>query len=163
MHLTLHNLVKTSGFQYYFVSINVKLQNFCWWILVGQGLSFPEPYWRPPDSKNSPTYCHQRKAYLKRQRNKIDRLLSVMYAFFVANANELRIARYCQSWAGVKETIDVFFSYLSLICEQISPILNSLQGFSSDPIFKHLVLQHDEVKLVENEYKQYDWPEYAHR
>ena len=163
MHLDRHRHEKTSGFQYYFVSINVKLQNFCWWILVEQGLSFPEPYWRPPDSKNSPTYCHQREAYLKRQRNKINCLLFVIYAFFFANANGLWFARYCQSWAGVKKTFDVFSSYVSLICKQIHPILNSLQGFSSDQTFKHLVLQHVEVKLGANDYKPYDWLEYVQR
>ena len=130
-------------------------------MLVEQGLSFPEPYWRPPDSKNSPTYCHQREAYLKRQPHKIDPILSVIYAFFVADANGLWFASYCQSWAGAKETIDVYFSYLSLISKQINLILNSLQGYSSDPTFKQLVLQHDEVKVDENDYKPYDWPAYV--
>ena len=164
MHLDQHRHVKTSGFQYYFVSVNVKPQILCWWILVEQGLSCPEPYWRPPDSKNSPTYCRQRKAYLKRQRNKIDHLLYLIDAFFVAHANGLWFARYCQSWSEVKETIDVFFSHLSLICKQINPILNPLQGSSSHLTFKHLVLHHhDKVKLGENDYKPYDWPKYVQR
>ena len=95
-------------------------------------------------------------------------ILSIIWSFFVADANGLCFARYCQSWAEAKETIDEYFSHEAFLYGSSAYFQNKLtlqwilhKVIVAIQLSNILFCNTMKWNLVKNDYKPYDWHAYV--